>query len=1105
MQISEILSQYTKHETLKRLLSVLKTKNVNLQNAVGSLPAVLSSALFKELEVSQLCLLNDREEAAYFYNDVVTLLGEKHVLFFPSSYRRSVRYKQTDPASIILRTTALNRLSRQQKLLLITYPDAIIEKVSTSKNIRKKTFATRVGDAPGIAFLHEMLEAFGFERVDFVDEPGHYAIRGGIVDVFSFSNDYPFRLTFFDDEVESIRTFDVDNQLSLSSVEKITIIPELKHEHDKELISFFDFIPESTLLLCRDIKFAADYVSRLREEALNACEESEAASMFGALLGGEKVLPLFRQFRTVHLGKSIDEAAEAIAFRSQLQPAFQKKFDLLFEFLDRSHAAGYRSYILSNSEKQIQRLQVIFEDNERPQDFTALAGVLHAGFSDDDLQLNIFTDHQIFERYHRFKLKSDRLQRSKAALTLKELTQLNQGDYVVHTDHGIGRFAGLIRTEEQGKMKEFVKLLYRDNDMVLVSIHALHRISKYKGKDGESPQINKLGGGAWLKLKNRAKKQIKDIARDLIKLYAKRKEEKGFAYAPDSYLQHEMEASFIYEDTPDQIKATQAFKEDMEREMPMDRLICGDVGFGKTEIVIRAAFKAAADGKQTAVLVPTTILAFQHYNSFKKRLEDFPVTVEYISRFRSAKETRDVLERLKKGEVDILIGTHKITSKSVHFKDLGLLIVDEEQKFGVATKEKLKQMRTNVDILTLTATPIPRTLQFSLMGARDLSQINTPPPNRYPILTEIHPFNPDIIREAILYELERDGQVFFVNNRIKGLLELEKLLHRIVPDVRVAVGHGRLPGDELEGIMLDFMAGKYDVLLATTIIESGLDIPNVNTIIINDAHHYGLSDLYQLRGRVGRSNKRAFCYLLAPPMTSLTTDSRRRLKAIEQFSELGSGFNVALQDLDIRGAGNLLGGEQSGFIANIGIETYHKILSEAMLELRNDEFEDVLEERHADKDKPRQFVTDCQINTDLHLLIPSDYVSNVTERMNLYRELDGLTSSDVEGFLHRMEDRFGKAPDVIHELLRVTDLRRHAIDLAIEKIVLKRTKMICHFIGNPESPFYQSPHFNAVLEYVKKHADTCQMKESTKHVSLTIDHVSSVTEAIEIIREMGER
>jgi len=1104
MQISELLSKYKQHPLLPKLLALLESHNVVLKGGLGSAPAVMTAVLYEKGRQNIICLLNDREEAAYFYNDLVELLGEKKVLFFPSSYRRSVRYKQTDPANIILRTSALNRLARHQDLIVVTYPDAIIEKVSTSKNIRKRTFSTHVGDAPGIDFLHEMLEEFGFERVDFVEEPGQYAIRGGIVDVFSFSNDYPFRLTFFDDEVESIRTFDLENQLSLAAVEKVTIIPEIKPDATKDLISFFDFVGHDALLIASDIALAADYLKQLKEDTVNHAAEDEKDAYLDALLAGQHLLDLPATFRTIHLGRALDAQAQELEWRTQVQPAFQKNFDLLFEFLERAKNDGGQSYILSHSEKQIQRLQSIFEDQERPQYFTAVQGVLHEGFSDEDLQLNIFTDHQIFERYHRFKLKSDRLQRSKAGLTLKEITQLNQGDYVVHSDHGIGRFAGLVRTQEDGKVKESIKLVYRDNDIIFVSIHSLHRISKYKGQDGEPPKINKLGSGAWNKLKDRAKKQIKDIARDLIKLYAKRKEEKGFAFSPDSYLQHEMEASFIYEDTPDQLKATQALKEDMESEMPMDRLVCGDVGFGKTEIAIRAAFKAATDGKQTAVLVPTTILAFQHYRSFTKRLQDFPVTVEYISRFRSPKEVKDVLARLKTGEVDIIIGTHKLTGKNVQFKDLGLLVIDEEQKFGVAVKEKLKKLRVNVDTLTLTATPIPRTMQFSLMGARELSVINTPPPNRYPILTEIHTFNEDIIREAIMYELERDGQVFFVNNRIKGLLELEKLLHRIVPDVRVAVGHGQMAGHELEKVMLDFMAGKYDVLLATTIIESGVDIPNVNTIIINDAQNYGLSELHQLRGRVGRANKRAFCYLLAPPLTTLPADSRRRLKAIEQFSELGSGFNIALQDLDIRGAGNLLGGEQSGFISDIGIETYNQILNEAMLELRNEEFKDVLEDRNTDVDYNQKFVTDCQIDSDLQLLIPNDYVSNVTERMNLYRELDALpTEEELTGFRQRLEDRFGPIPEEMEELMIVSKLRKKAIDLAIEKLVLKRGKMICYFVAQQESPFYQSPLFMQVLKYVQSNPTKCRMKEGSQRLSLSFSGISSVSLALGVLNDMS--
>lgn len=1096
MKITELLLKYSHHPSVVETLQLLQNNHVQLHGMAGSVPAVVSATLFAESDQCMVCMLNDREEAAYFYNDVVQVLGEKKVLFFPSSCRRSVKFKQTDPANIILRTTALNRLSRQQNLLVVTYPDAVIEKVTTSKNIKKNTFTTKVGDEPGIDFIHQMLEEFGFERVDFVEEPGHYAIRGGIVDVFSFSNDYPFRLTFFDDELESIRTFDIDNQLSLSSVQKITIIPELKHKDSKELISFFDFISKDAILVCDDLKFAADHIGQLKEEALETHEEDEKDYLLHALIGAKHITDLPEQHRTVFLSRPAASEVSHVHFKVKPQPVFQKNFKLLFEYLDESHDDGNKSYILSNSDKQIQRLLAIFEDNKRPQNFKAVKGVIHGGFSDEDLKLNVFTDHQIFERYHRFKLKSDRLQRSKAGLTLKEITQLNQGDYVVHSDHGVGQFAGLVRVHEDGKFKESIKLVYKDSDIIFVSIHSLHRISKFKGKESEEPKINKLGSGAWAKLKDKAKKQIKDIARDLIQLYAKRREEKGYAFTPDTYLQHAMEASFEYEDTADQVKATQAVKEDMERDMPMDRLICGDVGFGKTEIAVRAAFKAATDGKQVAVMVPTTILAFQHYRSFVKRLKDFPVTVDYVSRFRTTKEIKDVSTRLKEGKIDILIGTHKIAGKSIEFSDLGLLIIDEEQKFGVSVKEKLKQLRVNIDTLTLTATPIPRTLQFSLMGAREMSTINTPPPNRYPIITEVHSFDHDLIREAIMYELERDGQVYFVNNRIKGLLELEKLLHRIVPDVRVAVGHGQMPGAQLEKLMVDFMAGKYDVLLATTIIESGVDIPNANTMIINDAQHYGLSELHQLRGRVGRTNKRAFCYLLAPPLATLTTDSRRRLKAIEQFSELGSGFSIALQDLDIRGAGNLLGGEQSGFITDIGIETYNQILNEAMLELRAGEFKDVLEDRNTDNTYNTAFVSDCQIDTDMQLLIPNDYVSNITERMNLYRELDSFaTNEELDGFVQRLEDRFGTPPEEVTELFKVTELRQKAIEMAIDKLVMKQNQMICYFVDNRSSPFYESPKFLQVLKYLQANDSTCSMKEG-KRLSLTFTKVYTVSDAL---------
>ncbi|TYK41659.1 transcription-repair coupling factor [Bacteroides pyogenes] len=1116
MTITELQQQYAAHPNMAVMERILKDPSIRTVFCGGlcASAASLSSSVWVRRGICPFVfILGDLEEAGYFYHDLTQILGTEQVLFFPSSFRRSVKYGQKDAANEILRTEVLSRLEKGEKgLCIVTYPDALAEKVVSRKELNDKTLKLNVGERVDTAFVTDVLHSYGFEYVDYVYEPGQYAVRGSIIDVFSFASEYPYRIDFFGDEVESIRTFEVESQLSREKKNGIMIVPDLAVTGEVTT-SFLDFIPGETVLAMRDFLWLRERIQAVHDEALTPqaiavqeAEENGGITLEGKLIDGSEFMSRALDFRRMEFGNKPTGVPDAsVSFETSAQPFFHKNFDLVSDAFRDYIGKGYSLFVCSDSTKQTDRIKAIFEDRKEHISFTPVQRTLHEGFADDTLRMCVFTDHQLFDRFHKYNLKSDKARSGKVTLSLKELNQFTPGDYVVHTDHGIGRFAGLIRVPNGDTTQEVIKLIYQNEDVVFVSIHSLHKVSKYKGKEGEPPRLNKLGTGAWEKLKERTKTKIKDIARDLIKLYSQRRQEKGFSYSPDSFLQRELEASFIYEDTPDQSKATADVKTDMESERPMDRLVCGDVGFGKTEVAIRAAFKAVADNKQVAVLVPTTVLAYQHFRTFRERLKGLPCRVEYLSRARTAAQAKAVLKELKEGEVNILIGTHRILGKDVRFKDLGLLIIDEEQKFGVSVKEKLRQMKVNVDTLTMTATPIPRTLQFSLMGARDLSVISTPPPNRYPIQTEVHTFNEEVIADAIGFEMSRNGQVFFVNNRIANLPELKAMILRHIPDCRVAIGHGQMEPAELEKIIFDFVNYDYDVLLATTIIESGIDIPNANTIIINQAQNFGLSDLHQMRGRVGRSNKKAFCYLLAPPLSSLTTEGRRRLQAIENFSDLGSGIHIAMQDLDIRGAGNLLGAEQSGFIADLGYETYQKILAEAVHELKNDEFAEL----YADEIKESKeisgelFVDECQIESDLEILLPADYVTGSSERMLLYRELDGLTlDKEVDAFRTRLEDRFGTVPPETEELLRVVPLRRLGARLGAEKIFLKGERMTLFFVSNPDSPFYQSRAFGQAIEYMMKYTRRCDLREQNGRRSMVVKDVGNVETAVSVLQEM---
>ena len=1103
-------------------------------------------------------VLQDNEEAGYFYHDLTQILGTENVLFFPSSYRRAVKYGQRDAANEILRTETLSRLSAQtagDALYVVTCPEALSELVVSKRRLDERTINIAVGDIVDFADLGRKMREFGFKEVDYVYEPGQFAMRGSIIDVYSYSSELPFRIDFFGDEVDTIRTFEVADQLSKDSKQQVRIVPELA-QLTEEKQPFTSLLPEDALLVMKDRLYLCSTIEKIYNdgfsqqamtERLEGATEVEQEQIMrdmrkeNNLVAPSKFREEICRFRLVEFGAQPSGTPQvSIEFHISPQPLFHKNFSLLTQTLDDYLLQGYRLYILADSEKQTQRLRDIFDSEELQQmrrnkehslsanhnsqlptlnsqlsntqhstlPFTPVNRTLHEGFADNDLRLCFFTDHQIFDRFHKYNLKSDAARTGKMALTMKELQEMEPGDFIVHVDFGIGKFGGLVRVPVGDSYQEMIRLYYQRGDIVDVSIHSLYKISKYRRSDtGEPPRLSTLGTGAWEKLKERTKKRIKDIARDLIKLYAKRRHEKGFAYSADSYLQHELEASFLYEDTPDQQRATHDVKTDMESARPMDRLVCGDVGFGKTEVAIRAAFKAACDSKQVAVLVPTTVLAFQHYKTFSERLKNMPVRVDYLSRARSAKQTREVLADLKAGKIDILVGTHKLIGKAVEWHDLGLLIIDEEQKFGVSTKEKLRKLKTNVDTLTMSATPIPRTLQFSLMGARDMSIMRTPPPNRYPVQTELGVYGHEIIADAINFEMSRNGQVFFVNDRISNLPEIAALITKYVPDARVAIGHGQMSPEELEKILIGFMNYDYDVLLSTTIVENGIDISNANTIIINDAHRFGLSDLHQMRGRVGRSNRKAFCYLLAPPKSVLSSEARRRLEALENFSELGSGFNLAMQDLDIRGAGNLLGAEQSGFMEDLGYETYQKILNQAVTELKNDEFADMYAEEMAAGNHLTgdAFVEDCAVESDLEMYFPDTYVPGSAERMLLYRELDNISDDDaLNAYRQRLIDRFGAMPHEGEELLQVVPLRRYGKSLGCEKIILKQGRMQMQFVSNPNSAYYKSATFDKVLNYITANARRCDLKEVRGKRYMVVSGVPSVGEAVKVLLKVKE-
>ena len=1115
---SRLVTAFTQDIRIREAVSLLNSpekQRILLKGFVGSSASVAAAAMHQSLPGIHLVVLSDKESAVYFSNDLENLLGEtdekfhrKHVLFYPTSYKRPYEPENTDNSNILMRTEVLKRISsRGRETIIVTYPEALTEKVVNRRYLEKSTLKLKRGETVDLDFIYDLLDEYGFERTDFVVEPGQIALRGGIIDVFSFTNDIPYRIEFVGDEVGSLRTFDPATQRSIDKLDHITIVPNVQ---DRALVetreTFLDFIPRYTILWLNDAGFAADRIGTEFEKAVKAfdllsgpVQHLEPVELF---TDRETFLRQITGFNIVEFGKhTFFDHSFTVDFQITPQPSFNKNFDLFVAELQRNTVSGIRNVLLADSPKQVERIYTILDDlekshpDENPLDFACINLSLHEGFVCKDIGIACYTDHQLFDRYHKFRLKESFS--GKQALTLKEMYDLKPGDYVTHIDHGVGRFDGLEKINNNGKWQEAIRIIYQNDDLLYISIHALHRISKYSGKEGHVPSMDRLGSNNWNKLKAKTKARVKDIARDLIKLYAERRAAKGFAFTPDTYLQHELEASFIYEDTPDQVKSTMDVKKDMEADHPMDRLICGDVGFGKTEIAIRAAFKAVADSKQVAILVPTTVLAVQHFKTFSDRLKNLPCRVDYINRFKSTQQQNDTLKDLEAGKIDILIGTHRLLSADVQFKDLGLMIIDEEQKFGVSAKEKLKKLRVNVDTLILTATPIPRTLQFSMMGARDMSIISTPPPNRYPVQTEVHVFNEEIVRDAISYELSRGGQVFFVNNRIQNLVDLAAIIKKLVPDARVGVGHGQMDGHQLEKVMLGFVEGEFDVLVSTTIVESGLDIPNANTIIINDAQNYGLSDLHQLRGRVGRSNRKAFCYLLAPPLSILSDEARKRLKAIEEFADIGSGFNIAMRDLDIRGAGNILGAEQSGFITEIGFEMYQKILDEALHELKLAEYSELYKD-----EMDKEFVRECQIETDLEILIPDNYISNITERLSLYKELDSIeTEEALLSFQEQLIDRFGPVPSETQELLSAIRLRMLAKTIGIEKLILRNQVMTSYFLSNETSAYYQSDMFTAVLKYVQTHTSSCRMKEGAGKLTITFQRVTSISDALKVLRD----
>jgi len=1112
LNIRDILERYKADERVTALAQALnagKAPRVQLRGLVGSGDAAVAVALYFLQHQHMIFVLPDREEASYFQADIENLTG-KEILLFPSSYRKAFEFTQPDSSNVLARAEVLNELNHSSEFgqLIVTYPEALAEKVIDRASLEKNTLEIAVSNKLSIDFINEFLIEYDFERVDFVYEPGQFSIRGGIVDIFSFSHDLPYRVEFFGDFIESIRTFEIESQLSVEQVKSITIVPNVQSKFLTENnISLLEYVDAGSQVWIKDVQFTLDIIKSGYKKAvelwkaLSSEEKQKNQDWIDPKFGftdDKLIADQLHDFPVVEFGKQFFyQARHTIDFDMRPQPSFNKDFTLLIHNFKNNEADKIENFIVTDSAKQVERLYAILDDLDKAAKFTPISIALREGFVDRQQKIACYTDHQIFDRYYKYKLKKG-YQRSQA-ITLKELRELKPGDFVTHIDHGIGKYAGLEKVEVNDKMQEMIRLIYADNDLLYVNINSLNRISKYSGKEGHVPKLNKLGTDTWDRLKRTTKKKVKDIARDLIKLYALRKAKEGKSFSPDSYLQTELEASFIYEDTPDQEKATADFKRDMESPHPMDRLICGDVGFGKTEVAIRAAFKAVADSKQVAILVPTTILAAQHYKTFSDRLKGFPVNIDYVNRFKSSRQIKETLEKLANGRVDIIIGTHRLVSKDVKFKDLGLMIIDEEQKFGVATKEKLKSMRANVDTLTLTATPIPRTLHFSLMGARDLSIISTPPPNRQPVVTELHVFNDTLIKEAIEHEIDRGGQIFFIHNRVADLMQLGALIHKLVPKARIGIAHGQLEGDELEDVMLKFVNGEYDVLVATTIIEAGLDIPNANTIIINHAHMFGLSDLHQMRGRVGRSNKKAYCYLLSPPLSTLTPEARKRLSAIEEFSDLGSGFNVAMRDLDIRGSGNLLGAEQSGFIAEIGFEMYHKILDEAIQELKDDEFKGLFQD-----EKPRPFISFTQIDTDMELHIPDEYVTNIAERYNLYAELSKIENeTELQAFAQQLHDRFGPVPLQVTDMLNTVRLQWLGKAIGFEKISLKKNVLRGYFIASQQSPYFESSMFRQVLSFVQSNPRRTNIKEVKNTLRLSVDGVNSIDEAVELLDEIA--
>ncbi|MBT8246092.1 MAG: transcription-repair coupling factor [Winogradskyella sp.] len=1105
--ITQTYAQTLQTQNLQTAIAQAENKT-HLKGLVGSSLSIVISQVFKTSEKPFLLVFDDKEEAAYYLNDLEQLINDKDVLFYPGSYRRPYQIEETNNTNVLLRAEVLNRInSRKKPAIIVTYPDALFEKVVTKKELEKNTLKVSVGNELSIDFVNEVLFEYQFKRVDFVTEPGEFSVRGGIIDVFSFSHDQPYRIEFFGDEVDSIRAFDVETQLSIERIKKVSIIPNVANKFiEEKRESFLKYIASKTVVFSKNSSLLFSRIDDFYEKAVEAfnglSKEIKHASPDELFCNSELLKRQFLEYNLIEFGTSSNFSDQhVVQFNTKPQPSFNKQFNLLIDDLNDNHHKGIKNYIACVSEQQAKRFHDIFDDSEKEVHYKTVVLSLYQGFVDGDNKIAIYTDHQIFDRYHKFHLKNGYAK--KQAITLKELTNLEIGDYVTHIDHGIGKFGGLQKIDVEGKKQEAIKLVYGERDVLYLSIHSLHKITKFNGKDGKPPKVYKLGSKAWKTLKQKTKSRVKEIAFNLIKLYAKRRLKKGFQYVPDSHMQHELEASFVYEDTPDQISSTADIKADMESERPMDRLVCGDVGFGKTEVAIRAAFKAVDNGKQVAVLVPTTILAYQHSRTFKERLKDFPVTVDYVNRFRTAKEKRETLEGLEKGSVDIIIGTHQLANKNVKFKDLGLLIVDEEQKFGVAVKEKLKTIKENVDVLTLTATPIPRTLQFSLMAARDLSVITTAPPNRYPIESHVIRFNEEAIRDAISYEIQRGGQIFFIHNRIENIKEVAGMIQRLVPDAKIGIGHGQLDGKKLEELMLAFINGDFDVLVSTTIVESGLDVPNANTIFINNANNFGLSDLHQMRGRVGRSNKKAFCYFITPEYSAMTTDARKRITALEQFTELGSGFNIAMKDLEIRGAGDLLGGEQSGFINDIGFDTYQKILNEAIEELKESEFADL----YKDDNKPQAFVKDVTIDSDFELLFPDDYVNNITERLNLYTKLNEIkTEEELQKFESEIIDRFGELPTQVEDLFDSVRLKWIATKIGIEKLIMKRGKLIGYFIQDQQSAFYKSDNFTKVLQYVQQNATKCTMKEKQTRNGLRLlmsfDTIKSTSQALKVLSDI---